>query len=215
MKTLTSELLAEAYSLTNIAPWMFLFDIHATDTDLFYLTSNNEAVTFDGHTYQPFPIVISDFNQDNEGNLPSLTVTVSNVSREVEAYVESGAILDRTVYIRVVHADHLDDASHQIIDRFIVTECSSTVESISFTLGLPNLFEISFPRQRYIRGRCRHKYKSLQCGYAGSIAACDKTLDGVNGCRVHGDDEINRGLARLHPLRYGGFPGIPKRGANL
>ncbi len=86
-----------------------------------------------------------------------------------------------------------------------ILEASADHNVASFVLGHYNFFALNFPRNRFIRSRCRWFYKSDQCMYDAAIATCDKTIEGINGCASHSDGSL--GAAQKE--RFGGFPGIP------
>lgn len=55
-----------------------------------------------------------------------------------------------------------------------------------------------------IQPNCPLIYKSRECGYVGTIATCDKTKDGSNGCNVH-TTTLPNGDVRGNGHRFGGI----------
>ena len=179
--------------------WIVLFEISVSDIEIFRLTNNEEAVTFNSLVYSPFPIMMETMEESGQGDLPYINVTVSNVERVLNNYMEQrNGLLDQKVKMQLVNeANLINDAA-----------------SITFRLSHHPFFEIDMPHQRFYRGRCRWAFKSTQCGWtalATDSDTCDKTLDGANGCQAHGDTTTADGGTASHPARFGGFPGIPRR----
>ncbi|MGY2462236.1 hypothetical protein [Vreelandella sulfidaeris] len=72
--------------------------------------------------------------------------------------------------------------------------------TVSFTLGMENPLAQRIPRRTQRKDRCQWRYKGPECKYTGSLAGCDYTLQGNNGCSVHRNEQ-----------NFGGFPGINSR----
>jgi len=198
--------------------WLWLYEIEVpTDPPTRYrFTRNPEAVTFRTNVYSPFPITHSVVKETDAGDLPTINLTVSNVSREIIGALElHGGLIDQPVRILLTHQEMLLTAKAVIEHDFKILSTTATEEAVTANLGDISLYETFFPGQRMMRHYCRHHYRSSGCGYAVStvnahyLSGCDKSLDGPNGCAVHGTSETNAGVAKIHPDRFGGFPGIP------
>ena len=198
--------------------WVWLYEIEVpTDTPTRYrFVRTPEAVTFRGNVYSPFPIVHSVMRETDTGDLPSITMTVSNVSREIISTLESyNGLIDQPVRIILTNMGALITGNAIIEHDFKILSTTVTEEGAAAQLGDISLYETFFPGQRMMRHSCRHQYRSSACGYsvdlsdANYLSGCDKTLDGANGCAVHGASETAAGVTVIHPDRFGGFPGIP------
>ena len=187
----------EAHSTT---PWVWLFDVDLDGTSLLSVAGHDTAVTYNGRTYAAFPIAVSGLERNSLGDLPTPTVTVTNLSREIASYLEAQGVLDAAL----------------------------SLDAASFRLGVYQLFDAPFPSRRQMRGRCDHVYGGVECGYDLTltnlisasapnfdIASCDYTLDGDNGCIKHGLNEVAHGRPKNHPKRFGGHIGIPKGPARV
>ena len=196
--------------------WLYEIEVPTATATRYRLTSNPDSVTFRGNTYSPFPIAHSEVKQDSEGNLPTITMTVSNVSREVIATLENHAgLIGQPVRIMLVHELSLLTNDAVIEQDFKITGSTANDQSVTAQLGDISLYESTVPGHRMMRLYCRHQYRSADCGYsvdsahANYLSTCDKTLNGPNGCEVHGTSETAAGVTKVHPDRFGGFPGIP------
>jgi hypothetical protein len=71
-----------------------------------------------------------------------------------------------------------------------------------------------FPSRRVLTACSVVQFGSASCGYVipdtpgesigTGFSTCGRLLD---NCRERGDDEVARGLERLHPKRFDGLPG--------
>lgn len=199
MKTLTSALIAKSNTLADAGAWLALISVDIADGTVLRLTPNPASVTFDGLTYQPWPMQIDQVQQDSTGGLPDLTVALSNVTREISAYLEVNDVRGRRVTLQYVHSANLADPAALAVDeRYDITAVRVRADVATFVLGQERLESHVFPGGRFLRDYCRWIYKSADCGYAGALASCDKILEGPNGCRAH-----------TNLPRYGGFPLLP------
>jgi lambda family phage minor tail protein L len=226
MPTLTALLEQHRSQLEDEKPWIWLYEIRVpTDPATRYrLTNYTEPVSFGTSTagaplvYSPFPIVHGGIVQTKEGDLPTIQVSVGNVTREIGAALEAHAgLVGACVVIRLVNRDTLADLFSQVREDSLVQSSKATHVAVDFTLAPYNLYQAQFPRNRFLRNYCEFLFGGLECGYAippgatgtlgGGFTTCGKTFA---QCDERGLDELLRGVTVGHPLRFGGFLGIPK-----
>lgn len=198
--------------------WLYEVNVPSTPTTTTYrLTKQVEAIEFEGQTFSPFPISHNTVVRDNTGDLPTTSLTVSNMSREIIATLENyDGLVGQRVRIILTHSLLLAGGGVVLAEEdFEVINSSATAEAVTLQLGTMNLFDSFVPKNRMARYHCRHQYQSAACGYSLSsgssyyLSSCDKSLYGLNGCVVHGQSYTDAGLTPIHPDRFGGFPGIP------
>jgi lambda family phage minor tail protein L len=214
MRLLSSGTKAQAHKQHNARAWVWVYEILLEEsvdaTRPFRITSHNESVTIAGKTYQPYPVVHDVIAGDAQGNLPQFTLTVSNVSREANYYIEQAKGLSGNRVTIGVFNRAAALTGDLVSFTLQVAGCSVTDTTVSLRLQMPSFFEYAVPPEIFVRGRCRWRYKGVECAYRGALPTCDKTLFGVDGCKIHGDDEENNNRPRLHPRRFGGFPGLQR-----
>ncbi len=307
MKTLTADLILEKNKLASNSPWLVLFTVKINDTiGKVRYVDHPESIVFNGKTYIPFPIKFDTIKEEAKAGLFDLTMTISNVSRVIQGYLDNNELRGNKCNIKIVHKDHLGDSSAVIKERFEIVSWRSTLNEVQFVIGSLSLIGARFPSTVMLTDHCRHLYRGADgnCGYldstgAGTISssgvtvtgvgtlfntvvtfdpqlpdesqaspnasyvnptfdsikanglsaevlsvssdtvltlkkaftsdiapgtgwtrfrtACTLNLEGVNGCRSHGNDEIIHGMIdftadppeeRRHPLRFGGFPSL-------
>ncbi len=174
--------------------------------------SQGDPVTYNAGNFQ-----VGRIRRDAEGIFPVVTVVASNVSRILQAALEDhGGLVDSDARVFLVNAALIGTgkATWDLSGKVVRSRSKGTDATIE--IGLPNLVQRNFPAERVTRDFCRLRYGGSGCGYdagrGGALQACDKTKDGANGCQVHGDDEVAASLPRQHPKRFGGFPGMKRRG---
>lgn len=167
-----------------------------------------------GETWTPFVFTFSPIEQDQEGNLPQIDLTVDNTARHLMRYLHNGDGLEgNKVRVFLANANGLALAypNHEYqLWEFDIAGASANDESVTFRLERANFFSKLAPQDRYVASRCRWEHGGSECGYpinaAAAFQTCSRTL---SACADHGADELLRGLPVLHPRRFGGFPGIP------
>ena len=202
MKNLPIALLLEKNKLASPDPWLLLFDITLPDASTVYLARNTQNVSLQGHTYLAFPCELDPMSDGSKGELPTLTLRVSNVLQTFQAYLEQyNGLVESAVLLRVVHAAHLAEDYSEREMSFDILAASSDSQWISFMLGASNPLKDNFPTYRYLADGCRWKFKSAECAYAGAASTCERTLD---ACRQLSNSP-----------RFGGFPGLSGGGVRL
>lgn len=197
MRSLVASLIAEKNALASPSAWLPLITVEVTASEILRLVPNPTDIVFDGLTYVAFGCEIGELTQDAKGGLHELSISVSNVTREISAYIETHELRGRRVRIQYVNSANLGDPDAVVLDETyeIMSLHVKGSQFVTFTLGHDRISSHPFPAGRFLRDNCRWIYKSSECGYAGGLATCAKTLEGSNGCRAHANQS-----------RFGGFP---------
>jgi phage-related protein len=189
------------------SPWLAMLDIALPGGEHLYLVNNTDDVVFQGQTYSAFAFNYEQQKQTSKGEIPTVTISVSNVSRVIQSYVEQydGGIGSTVTLIIVNHA-HLTEDYAELTADFTVLGSKCTAQWVSFTLGAPNPLNKRFPAWQYIALHCRFKFNypagtGPYCGYSGTATTCSRTLD---NCRALGNS-----------TRFGGHPGLDGRGIRI
>ncbi len=215
MQSLSLASALQKHKIDSTSPWYVLLDIYPDRTNpatVLRVVRNTDDVIWQGNTYVAFSFEIESIDEQSNGQLPNVTIRVSNVSRTVQGQLElySGGIGAKVVLTVVQAADLAGDPVQQF--TWTIIEASADENWVTFTLGAPSPLLRSFPQGQFIRDHCRWRYNTPamqavadpageQCGYVGALATCDLTLNGANGCRVHANQ-----------ARFGGEPGIDAQG---
>jgi len=211
------------YDIADLAPfknalatgsrlvWLYEIEVPTDPPTRYRLCAQTEEARFRDHAYSPFPITHERMKEGADGDLPTLSLGVSNVSREIAGTLElyNGLVGQRVKILLVLmtesYAQAPQHSTKAILEwDFKITSMALTDQGASAQLGDISLYEVFMPASRISKRYCRFKYRDDGCGYATvpGLPTCDKTLDGGNGCISHSDDG-------LHPARFGGFPGVP------
>jgi phage-related protein len=162
---------------------------------LFHLVANNEDITFQTRLYSAFPLNIELPKESSRGEIPSLKLSVSNVTRMLQVEFErynGGVGASATLYI--VNAGLLTENYAELTMDFNIISASCTSQWAELNLGASNPLRRRFPLHRYIAAHCNWQYKSVECAYAGSLTTCKRNLP---DCIAHGNAP-----------RFGGYRGL-------
>ena len=158
----------------------------------------DQDVTYNGTVYTRFPIRHEFVAENNQGQIDQVKITLANVSRLIEFYLEQYDFRGKKVIIRTVWADQLLDPDAYIDDVFYIDNYTADQSNVEFTLtGKFDVLGIDLPARRYARNYCVWKFKSAECGYAGAELTCDKTQQRCKQLENY--------------QRFGGFPSVPTR----
>jgi len=194
-KNLPANLILEKNKLNATSPWIILLDIKLPDNTILYFCNNNENIQFNGHTYNAIAFELDTTTQTVKGEIPSVTLRISNVTKLIQAYLEeyNGGI-GATVTLRVVNTAYLNENYSELEMTFDVIAASTDAYWATFTLGTPNPLRKMFPPYMYIAEHCNWQFKSAECGYSGPATTCKRTYE---DCKLHGNT-----------ARFGGFKGL-------
>lgn len=168
--------------LSSDAPFLTLIEAsHKKLAAPIRLVQNNEDITWNGHTWTRFPLKIESVTTDGK-TLPTCKLSVSNVGGLIMGYVKKyEGLTDATVKIYTVHAAMLDHTQPLASLEFVVRGTSYDENWVTFELGCsPDIYN-RFPADKYMQNYCPYKFKSVQCGYAGTEPCCNNTL---KECRI-------------------------------
>lgn len=166
-------------------------------------------------TWFPFPFSHGAIESSQDGNLPSVDLTLDNTTRTLMRHLHAGQGFEgNRATLFLVHESALASPSYPSHEfrrwDFVIASSAATEDAITFRLEHPNLFDARVPADRFVAQRCRWKHGGPECGYPITPVAAFQTCDkSIGQCIDHGVDELERRLPVLHPKRYGGFPGIP------
>ena len=153
MRSLSSNLIAKKNELNSSDPWLVLLEITLNDDDgtVFRLVRNNEDVTFEGEVFTAFSFEVEPFEYSSEGNIPTLTVRVTNISRLLQPYMETlNGGVGSTVKMIVINSGLLLEDYSDFEETFEVLSCVCDVKWVTFSLGSPSPMRKRMPLYRYL-----------------------------------------------------------------
>jgi phage-related protein len=225
---LPTTILDESEKPQGTQPWIWLWQIELerpTDTPtpsvVLQITSYHEEILWPNApltppktTWYPFNFDVSPVEENTDGDLPQIDLSIDNTARTVMPYLHAGDGLEGNYAIGhlITEDGILVYPEEEIRWDFVIAGVSATDDAATFRLALPNFFQRKAPADRFVASRCRWGFGSIECGYpinpAAAFTDCNKT---VAECIARGADELFRRLPVLHPRRFGGFPGIPRQ----
>jgi lambda family phage minor tail protein L len=192
-------IILEKNKLSSDSAWLALLDIKLNDigNTVLRFVNNNEDIVFQSQTYTAFPFELDANDTNNTGEIPAITLRVSNITRIIQAYLEelNGGV-GAEVVITPINSNHLGEDYSPMQLKFSVIQTKTDPYWCYFTLGTPNPMNQRFPLYRYNAAHCNwaSNYKGVECKYSGGLPTCNGTLD---DCRVHNNSK-----------NFGGFKGL-------
>lgn len=177
---------------------IFLYTLHEYDgSNNLALAEYESNVTYDSIVYTAFNIRHDQVADNSSSQIDTLKVTVANVNRVFQAYLETYDLRGKKVTITLVWANQLADTDAHVDFVYYIDSYTATEETVEFNLtSRLDILDAKLPYGKFSRNFCRWKFKSTECGYAGAQTTCDKTKA---TCR----DTMS------NVLRFGGFPSVP------
>lgn len=178
---------------------IYLYTIHDYDGagNNLYFAEWDSDVVYDSITYTRFPIKHDEIPENSQGEIDNFRVTVANVNRIIQAYLEEYDLRGKKVTIQLVYADKLDNTDAHIDFIYYIDNYTATQDAVEFVLSSKyDIIDLTLPNGVFNRNYCRWKFKSTECGYAGAETSCDKRK---TTCKNTMDNIA----------RYGGFPSVP------
>lgn len=185
------------------SPWLVLLTITlpAPDSTVFRIVPNNEDVEFEGLTYTAFPVEIGFPDESSKGEIPSLDLKVSNVTRIIQSHLEAlNGASGTTVKLVIVNTANLTEDYSELTMDFEVLSSSYNSMWITFKCGASNPLRRRF-LDKYFANHCNWQYKSVECASTSTDLTCERT---ITACR-----------AKNNSTRFGGYPGLDSNGLRL
>lgn len=191
----------EKNKLAADGAWLVLLEIMIPVlNETLRLVRNTDDVTWRGYTWTAFPFAPDNIAEDSKGELQTLAVKVSNVTRTIQYYLEQGeGGVGASVKLYVVHSKHLDLTQAEYEETFEVTSTTADAQWVTFSLGPGYPLMARRPEHRILKNFCRFQYGGVECAVSAAIKqdkpTCNKSLV---DCRE-----------RHNSIRYGGEPSMP------
>jgi len=213
------------HELRDEYPWIWLYELEVPSTPKtrYRITNYPSAIEFGTNTsgepliYSPYPVTHGEITQTRKGDLPTIRVTIANAAREIGLAIDEyeGMVGSRAV-VRLVNLETIDEPTAQIRWDADVKRVSVRAEMVTFELSAFNVYRSKFPRWRYMTQHCNFRYGGPECGYLIPAAPGNTIGTGFDfcpkqfsACEDRGADELARAVDVRHPMRYGGFRGMP------
>jgi len=188
-----------------------IYDYMGTGANKYFAAYNADVVfplgDEDEVTYDRFPITHDQITENTKGEIDSVKVQLSNVSRLIEYYLQNYDLRGKKVSIKMVFADMLDDPDAYIEFVNYIDSYTANVNDVVFTLMSKfDILNLSLPSVLWLRDFCQWEFacpavralsRGAECGYAGATTTCNRTWQ---ACQALGNS-----------ARFLGARGIPGR----
>ena len=157
----------------------YLYEIVNYDgasNDLRY-TAHSSNYTFDSKVYEAFPLEHDNISENSQDQIDIVNFTLSNISRVIQANLETYDWRAKQVNITVIFVDYLNDPDVYLQDTFYIDAYRANTQLVSVTLAsLNDVLDDILPGRRFTRNFCQVKvFGNADCGYTGGESECDRT----------------------------------------
>lgn len=182
-----------------------------------------QRVTWQGQAYEPFPVQMTGFDMNGNGQLPRPILRVANITGLITALVLlyddllGAKVTRKRTMLKFLDAVNFPSGTNATADPtasfeddiyFIDRKSTETREVVEFELAAAiDLQGVMLPRRQIIQNVCPWKYRGSECGYAGT--AYFNTSDAA--VSVIGQDVCGKRLSSCK-LRFGAYADLPYGG---
>lgn len=151
-RTATSALYLARARVSSREGWRLFVEIPSTVSGSFRLVDDNRHCEADGKVWQAAGIVLSLPEEELEGTLGEVRLSIPNISRLPLAHVETGDILGQSLTAWIAHSANLASfASGNALrfeHRIVKADCTEKVMTLSCRHVVAGM---TLPRGRYTR----------------------------------------------------------------
>lgn len=175
-------------SLISDGAMLILLEIKLITGEYVRLVRNTEDITWRGYTWIAFNFTIDTVQEDSKGEIPVVTIKVSNVAKSLEYYLQNGhGGIGSTVKLIVVNSKLLNEDQAMVEEEFEINDAKSDEIWVTFGLGPGYPIYARRPLERVMKNFCQYDYCGIRCGLPESIKTqyptCNRT---ITDCRLRG-----------------------------
>lgn len=195
----------------NNADSVFLYCIEVTipgTEEPARVVLNTENITWRGVEWVAGQFSIEGLDSKSSGEVPQCTVSISNVNRVFEKYVQDWDTYCKNngyspieVTLFEINTADLENEEPCAEHTYVLKQPSTDANYAKFVLTASNPNNRRAPFNRIRKDWCSYAFKGARCGYSGEATECDHHLA---TCRTLGNS-----------ARFGGAPGAGKTGLTL
>lgn len=202
MRTLSTAALIEKNKASTSSAWIVLLEIQL-DSGTIRLAGNNEDLTWNSQTWQAFPFEIDTVAETGKGEIPAMSVKVSNVTGEIQELLEAVDGGSGTpVIIRVINTAASTGTESEFELALILDRVDYDEQTLNFFLTGNNCLTRRVPRARVLKNFCRFSlnYGGVECGASAATVSTYPTCNGT----------YDQCVERSNAARFGGFRSMPE-----
>jgi len=149
VKTFSTSFIALKNSLEGQV-WTHLIDLQVNANSTAYFTSHPETLTYNSRVYVPVPFIVGAEEQRTGGELPQLTIDVSNYTGAALRFAKDNDLSMNDVTIRLINTT-LTSSGQEDSTKLQILATVFTNEVARFVLGYNFNYDAEGPRRIYNR----------------------------------------------------------------
>lgn len=175
-KDMPANLTALKNQLAQPGAWVWLLTVRLPKGGpTLRFASNTEDVVYGGLTYTAFNFHLDSFAWNSDGEIPELTMSVTNVGYALQDYVRDyDGLINGEISFVQVNTDFLVEDYSEDVTTLTIVGCENTWPDVRLTLSVPSALRYRVPEDRFNPHSCRHAFRTeagaytARCGYVGA-----------------------------------------------
>lgn len=183
-RNLSTEYLQEINKIHGDDPLVTLYDVTLDSSTVQRYIAYSEGQTYDSNSYTPWPIARQEIVEEVGGTINTLKISVSNVTRAAQSWLEDNDLIGNLVVIRILPLSLVSsiDEDDVIAYEWAIIGAVADDANVTFELGQADITGSVIPRRRLLRTRCRYVYRdSTTCNYPSDRFGGDSDQDLLTG----------------------------------
>jgi phage-related protein len=168
-KDMGANLNALKNELSQPGAWVWLMTLTLPDAGGTYRwAANHEDVSYGGNTYTAFGFKVDGFTSNTDGELPELTLTVTNIGFVIQDDLRNyDGLVGGTISYVQVNTDYLSEDYSEDAVTLTIVGAENRYPDIALTLSVPPQLRRRVPNIRMNPHSCPHRFRKARCSYVG------------------------------------------------
>lgn len=150
MRAIPSNVWQHLEKLIDAGVFVWTYCIRVTPTQAYYLTANSSSITVNSIEYKPYPISHERVDDNGEGDLTEIIITLSNVGRMAMPHLEADQWDQAPVTISLVFVPS-PDSDTGVRFTCAVQRVTATDETVSLHCAANKAMSRPIPPERFER----------------------------------------------------------------
>lgn len=153
-------------------------------------------------------LVADGLGENMLGNVPAPRLVLRSLDFAYHDEVDDDEFRGDTATVTLLYLDAGTWTATGWTSTFNVDADAMTANEVALDLTTGDAARgTTLPRRMTQESGCQHDYKRGGCPYRGPLTECDKTYDGLKGCKAHFPDFTQDGETWVQSKPYGAFIG--------
>ena len=197
-------------SFQTPSTWIPLFEVD-TGGSILYLTPGSVSQTVDGHEYLPFPIMMDEMSQNDQGEVKNVKLICSDIEGTLVTTLKQTGSIDGNDVVFKIYSVEIGEV---VLEEYLqIIHCGPCIEgTVTFELGMFNPYMVKLLQEKFFRDFCWNRYKQKGCWITKRDGTFLQPADFTAGSPDTCDHTLTDCIRHTNALRISTCPGIPGYG---